>query len=156
MFMAAGALALAAGSDRIPGLAGMADHRPLSVAALCLGGVTLMGLPPSGGFTAKVLLVEAAVDRGEWWIAAVVLAGGLIAALYVARFLGAAFGSPEAVGDGEAGRDSFLRVPKPLRGRLLAMETVAVVLAIASFFTGLTSGPLLDLTGVGAPFGGGG
>lgn len=157
MFMAAGALALAAGSDRISGLAGIADHRPLSVAALCLGGVTLMGLPPSGGFTAKVLLVEAAVDRGEWWIAVVVLGGGLIAALYVARFLGAAFGSPEAVRDGgEAGRDSFRRAPKPLRGRLLAMETVAVVLALASFFTGLTSGPLLDLAGVGAPFGGGG
>ncbi len=163
MFMAAGALALAVGSDRISGLAGVADHRPLSIAALCLGGVTLMGLPPSGGFTAKVLLVEAAVERGEWWIVVVVLGGGLIAALYVARFLGAAFGSPEAVRDGgkeelereEAERNSFQRAPKPLRGRLLAMETVADVLALASFFTGIISGPLLDLVEVGAPFGGG-
>lgn len=164
MFMAAGTLALAVGSDRLAGLGGVADHRPLSVAALCLGGVTLMGLPPSGGFTTKVLLVEAAVERGEWWIAAVVLVGGLIAALYVARFLGAAFGSPEAIRDSgqgeleheEAERNSFRRAPKPLRGRLLAMETVAVALALASFFTGLVSGPLLDLVEAGAPFGGGG
>ena len=51
--------------------------------AFALGGVSLIGLPPSGGFLAKWLLLEAAVVTGQWWWATVMLAGGLFTAGYM-------------------------------------------------------------------------
>jgi formate hydrogenlyase subunit 3/multisubunit Na+/H+ antiporter MnhD subunit len=83
MFMAAGLIAEALGHDRIAGLAGIGRALPITVFAFGLGGLSLMGLPPSGGFIAKAMLLTAAVAEGEWWWAVVVLTGGLLAGGYV-------------------------------------------------------------------------
>jgi formate hydrogenlyase subunit 3/multisubunit Na+/H+ antiporter MnhD subunit len=83
MFMAAGLIAEALGHDRIAGLAGIGRALPITVFAFALGGLSLMGLPPSGGFVAKAMLLTAAVAEGQWWWAVVVLTGGLLAGGYV-------------------------------------------------------------------------
>ena len=83
MFMAAGLIAEALGHDRIAGLSGIGRALPITVFAFALGGLSLMGLPPSGGFVAKAMLLTAAVAEGQWWWAVVVLAGGLLAGGYV-------------------------------------------------------------------------
>src|SRR5271170_1765175 len=83
MFMAAGLIAEALGHDRIAGLAGIGRALPITVFAFGLGGLSLMGLPPSGGFVAKAMLLTAAVAENQWWWALVVLAGGLLAGGYV-------------------------------------------------------------------------
>src|SRR5262244_3079191 len=83
MFMAAGLIAEALGHDRIAGLAGVGRILPLTVFAFALGGLSLMGLPPSGGFVAKAMLLTAAVAAGQWWWAVVILTGGLLAGGYV-------------------------------------------------------------------------
>jgi len=83
MFMAAGLIAEALGHDRIAGLAGIGRALPITVFAFGLGGLSLMGLPPSGGFVAKAMLLTAAVTASQWWWAVVVLGGGLLAGGYV-------------------------------------------------------------------------
>jgi len=83
MFMAAGLIAEALGHDRIAGLAGIGKALPITIFAFGLGGLSLMGLPPSGGFVAKAMLLTAAVAEGQWWWAVVVLTGGLLAGGYV-------------------------------------------------------------------------
>jgi formate hydrogenlyase subunit 3/multisubunit Na+/H+ antiporter MnhD subunit len=83
MFMAAGLIAEALGHDRIAGLAGIGKALPITIFAFGLGGLSLMGLPPSGGFVAKAMLLTAAVAEGQWWWAGVVLTGGLLAGGYV-------------------------------------------------------------------------
>ena len=87
MFMAAGLIAEALGHDRIAGLAGIGRALPKTVFAFGLAGMSLMGLPPSGGFVAKAMLLVAAVAENQWWWAIVILAGGLLAAGYVFRVL---------------------------------------------------------------------
>jgi multicomponent Na+:H+ antiporter subunit D len=57
MFMAAGLIAQALGHDRIAGLGGIGRALPMTMFAFALAGLSLMGLPPSGGFTAKWLLL---------------------------------------------------------------------------------------------------
>ena len=52
-----------------------------------------MGVPPSGGFVAKWLLLLATVMEGQWWWAVVMLVGGLLAGGYVLMVLGKAMGS---------------------------------------------------------------
>ena len=39
---------------------------PVTFLALGLGGLSLMGLPPSGGFAAKWLLMKASIEAGQW------------------------------------------------------------------------------------------
>ena len=67
MFMAAGLIYAALGHDRIAELRGIGRALPMSVLAFALGGVALMGLPPSGAYVAKKLLLDAAAETGQWW-----------------------------------------------------------------------------------------
>src|SRR5215831_4550848 len=94
MFMAAGLIAEALGHDRIVRLAGVGRALPITVFAFGLGGLSLIGLPPSGGFIAKAMLLTAAVSEGQWWWAVVVLAGGLLAGGYVFVVLARALADP--------------------------------------------------------------
>jgi multicomponent Na+:H+ antiporter subunit D len=67
MFLAAGSIIRALGSDRIVGISGIAAHLPVSTYAFGIAGMSLIGLPPSGGFVAKWLLLTASLASGQWW-----------------------------------------------------------------------------------------
>jgi formate hydrogenlyase subunit 3/multisubunit Na+/H+ antiporter MnhD subunit len=95
MFMAAGLMYAGLGHDRIADLRGIARALPLTVMAFGLGGISLIGLPPSGGFLAKWLLLSAAVTSGQWWWAVVMLVGGLLTSGYVFLVLARAMGTTE-------------------------------------------------------------
>jgi formate hydrogenlyase subunit 3/multisubunit Na+/H+ antiporter MnhD subunit len=98
MFLAAGLIAKALGHDRIADFRGVGRALPMSVFAFALGGLSLMGMPPSGGFVAKWLLLRAAIESSQWWWAIVIVTGGLFTGSYVfhvvARALGASGGTP--------------------------------------------------------------
>ncbi|MDS4042047.1 MAG: proton-conducting transporter membrane subunit [Candidatus Competibacter sp.] len=83
MFMAAGLIYTTLGHDRIADLRGVARALPMTLVAFALGGASLIGLPPSGGFLAKWLLVSAAITTAQWWWALVMLVGGLLTSAYV-------------------------------------------------------------------------
>jgi formate hydrogenlyase subunit 3/multisubunit Na+/H+ antiporter MnhD subunit len=87
LFLGAGSLMTRFGHDRIADMAGAARSAPALTFGIALAGVTMMGLPPSGGFGAKWLLVSAALAAGAWWWAAVLVTGGLLAAAYMFRLL---------------------------------------------------------------------
>jgi formate hydrogenlyase subunit 3/multisubunit Na+/H+ antiporter MnhD subunit len=88
MFMAAGLVAEALGHDRIGDLGGLGRRHPVIVLAFAVSGLSLMGLPPSGGFSAKWMLLMAALAQGHWVWAAVIIGGGVLAGAYVFRVLG--------------------------------------------------------------------
>ncbi|MFN0067359.1 MAG: complex I subunit 5 family protein [Limisphaerales bacterium] len=89
MFLGAGLLATGLGSDRLDGLRGAGRALPLTVLALAIAGFSLIGLPPSGGFRAKWLLLDAAIVTGQWWWGLVIIAGGVLSVGYVFRVLSA-------------------------------------------------------------------
>ncbi len=91
MFLAAGNILHFAGHDRIADLDRIAQRLPLTIAAFALAGVSIMGLPPSGGFVAKWLMVEASLKTGQWWWAVALILGGLLSAAYVFKVVGHAF-----------------------------------------------------------------
>ena len=59
MFMATGLIDEALGHDRIAELGGVGRALPMTVLAFGLAGLSLMGVPPSGGFAAKLMLLRA-------------------------------------------------------------------------------------------------
>ncbi len=83
MFMAAGLIYAALGHDRIAGLSGAARSLPVTVLAFALGGVALMGVPSSGAYLAKDLLLQASDETGQWWWAAIIQAGGIFTGAYL-------------------------------------------------------------------------
>lgn len=143
MFMAAGSIIRAVGSDRIVGMSGISTHLPVSTYAFGIAGLTLVGLPPTGGFVGKWLLLSSAIESGQWWWAVVVLVGSLLTAGYIFLVLGQELSESD-----EDVEPHFSPVPR-------AMEYTAMALAVTALLLGLRATELLDLLNVGAPFGGG-
>lgn len=143
MFMAVGLMAGTLGHDRIAGLAGAGRRMPLCLATFGLAGLSLMGVPPSGGFAAKWLLLTSAVEAGQWWWALVILGGGLLTGSYVYRVLSAALTAQEDASSAPAPADARAWVPFGL-----ALLSVALGLLPLGAF-GLVQIGRLDLAGHG-------
>lgn len=124
MFLAAGSIHHAAGHDEIARLGGVAQRLPLTFLAIGIAGISLVGLPPTGGFVGKWLLLTAAIDAGQWWWAVVLLLGGLLTALYVGRVVRPAF---VPVSDGAR----IGTVPRVEELATLALALVALALGLA-------------------------
>ena len=87
MFMAVGLIYKGLGHDRIGDLAGVGRALPLSVLTFVVAGLALAGLPPSGAYVAKKLMLGAAGVTGQWWWDLAMQAGGLLTAAYVVLVL---------------------------------------------------------------------
>jgi formate hydrogenlyase subunit 3/multisubunit Na+/H+ antiporter MnhD subunit len=136
MFMAAGLIAQALGHDRIAGLGGIGRALPMTLFAFGIAGLSLMGVPPSGGFTAKLLLLAAAIETGQWWWALVILAGGLLTGGYLYRVLAPAVAEAQA---------PLARCAPVARSR----EAVVLALALVSMVLGLVPLAAFGLLQVG-------
>jgi formate hydrogenlyase subunit 3/multisubunit Na+/H+ antiporter MnhD subunit len=134
MFLSAGLIAESLGHDRIAEFTGAGRAMPVTFLALGLGGLSLMGLPPSGGFAAKWLLLRASVASGQWTFTLVMLAGGLLAAGYVFRILSPALAEQKLV----------LKAP-PQRSR----EGVALALAVVAVALGFAPQQFFDFLQIG-------
>lgn len=138
MFMAVGNLVLATGEQRLSDLAGTSRRLPLSLMTFGLAAVTLMGLPPSAGFTAKWLWLQASLEAGQWPWVAVLVVGSLLTAAYVFRVFRYSF--IEA-----APRHDFRPLPA-------GMDIIALGLALAAILLGLAAEwPLALLRAGGVP-----
>ncbi len=87
LFLGAGALIMRAGSRNLADLRGLGRQMPWTVACMAVGLVSIMGLPPFGAFYSKFLMIQAAVNAGQIWLAALILAGSLVGAVYYTRIL---------------------------------------------------------------------
>jgi formate hydrogenlyase subunit 3/multisubunit Na+/H+ antiporter MnhD subunit len=139
MFMAAGNILFYGGHDRIADLDRVAQRLPLTLSAFGLAGISLMGLPPSGGFIAKWLLLEAAIRSGQWWWGLMLIVGGLLTGAYVFKVIGYAFTRSDLPHE-----PGF--VPK-------RMEWMALVMALLAIVLGLFAPLPLALMEIGSPFG---
>jgi multicomponent Na+:H+ antiporter subunit D len=95
LFLAAGNLIQATGTDILSSMRNIASRLPMTTFTLALAGVSLMGLPPSGGFVAKWMLLQSILESGQWWLAAAPILGGLLTAGYIFRILSQTFVSGE-------------------------------------------------------------
>ncbi|MCT1434289.1 complex I subunit 5 family protein [Dietzia maris] len=85
LFLSAGLVKDQLGTDRIDAMTDQGARMPLVTMAIAVAGVSLAGLPITLGFAGKWQLLLAAVDTAEWWVAAVAVAGTLVAATYLLR-----------------------------------------------------------------------
>jgi len=96
LFMAMGCVMYRVGSVKMEDMAGLGRSMPWTMAAFVVGGLSLIGVPLTVGFISKWYLVTAALARGLWPVAIVVLAGSLLAVVYVWKVVEVAYFRPPA------------------------------------------------------------
>jgi NADH-quinone oxidoreductase subunit N len=71
-----------AGSDDLEAYNGLSRRAPMLAVALLVAFLSLAGVPPLGGFIAKVLVFAAAVDAGLVWLAVIGVLNAIIGLYY--------------------------------------------------------------------------
>ncbi len=140
MFMAAGNVIRAIGNDRLDNLAGMDRTLSGNLLVIAIAGISLAGLPPSGGFIGKWWLISGALAAGQWWWAVGVALGGLLAAAYVFRILRFGMLSPDTYAEAPLHRAHGLPASMLWPPYLLAFA------ALLLGFGGELLAPLLELS----------
>ncbi|MEQ9638743.1 MAG: monovalent cation/H+ antiporter subunit D family protein [Alphaproteobacteria bacterium] len=145
LFCALGAIVYRVGSARLTSLAGLGWQMPYTSAAFVLTGLSLIGVPLTGGFVSKWYLVQAAIEYQMWWLVATILIGSLLSVVYVWRVVEVLY-----LQEPPAGRPPVQEAP-------LSLLLPTAVLALANVYFGVeTSMPLtvasrgaLSLLGLG-------
>lgn len=106
LFLALGAAMYRIGSVQLHQFQGLGRQMPFTMAAIVVGGLSLIGLPLTVGFVSKWYLVLAALEKGWWPVAALVLLGSLLAIVYVWRIVETAY-----FNEPPAGRESVEEAP---------------------------------------------
>jgi multicomponent Na+:H+ antiporter subunit D len=82
LFFAAGAVYTAAHKTEVSQLDGVGRRMPWTFAAFGVGALSMIGLPPAGGFVSKWYLVSGALEAGHWLALGVIVASTLLNAGY--------------------------------------------------------------------------
>ena len=130
-FSAVIAISSRTGSDMIDDFAGMARRAPYLAGVLAFAMISLIGIPPTVGFMAKVYIFGAAVDTNLEWLALVGVVNSVISAYYYLRVVKVMYLSPPAT-------DEPVGSELPLR--LAVMSTFA-----GTLFFGIYPTPLINL-----------
>ncbi len=75
---------------------GLASPHPWLMGALVVSFLSFIGIPPLGGFTAKLLLMGAVIDSGYTWLAVLTVVNSAISLFYYARVIAPAYFDPAA------------------------------------------------------------
>jgi len=91
LFMALGAMLLRVGSPLLDDLRGIGRQMPWTMAAFVLGGLSLIGVPLTVGFISKWYFILAALEKGWWLVASLILLTSLLAVVYIWRVVEVAY-----------------------------------------------------------------
>jgi multicomponent Na+:H+ antiporter subunit D len=127
LFFCAGAIFVATGKKNISEMAGIGRNMPFTMAAFFIGAMSVIGLPPTGGFLSKWYLALGSLERDRWPILVVLLTSSLLNAMYFLPIAFRAFFSenPASGGDSKLAEAPVWCVVPPV---------VAAVGSVALFF----------------------
>jgi len=96
LFLLVGGIAYSKGAVTVDRIAGMARRMPLTFAGFVVAGLSMVGVPGTVGFVSKWYLVLAAIERGWWWLAILVVASSVLSLVYMGRLVEASYFRPSA------------------------------------------------------------
>ena len=94
LFLALAAVVYRIGSAQLSQFQGLGRQMPITMAAIVIGGLSLIGVPLTVGFVSKWYLVMAVIQNGWWPLAVLILLGSLLAVVYVWRIVETAYFKP--------------------------------------------------------------
>lgn len=139
LFFAAGAAGVRLGGFALRDLRLMHRRMPLTTACTVVAALSMIGVPPAGGFFSKWYLLLGAMAGGHHVLAGVILLGGLLAAVYMFRLLEHACLTPRGEHDHGPAEQEVQRA-EAAPGMLVPLLALGVgILAV-----GLWSAPLVS------------
>ena len=91
LFLAMGCIVMRLGTTELDQLKGIGKRMPVTMAAFIFGGLSLIGVPLTVGFVSKWYLVLAALERGWWPAAVLILLASLLAVAYIWKVVETAY-----------------------------------------------------------------
>ena len=130
LFLAMACIVLRIGSVHLEDFAGLGKRMPLTMAAVVLLGLGLIGVPFTAGFISKWYLLVAAIEQGQWLGVFIIVGGSLLALMYIWKIIEQAyFKSPS----------SALAQTQVIQEAPLAMLIPLWLLVAANFYFGLST-----------------
>jgi len=94
LFLALGAVMYRVGGVQLSQFQGIGKQMPMTMAAIVVGGLSLIGIPLTVGFVSKWYLLLALLENNLWPVAVLVLIGSILAVVYVWRIVETAYFKP--------------------------------------------------------------
>jgi multicomponent Na+:H+ antiporter subunit D len=96
LFFCAGAIFVSTGKKHISEMAGIGKRMPITMGAFFIGSLSVIGIPPTGGFFSKWYLALGTIEAGQPLMLVVLLVSSLLNAAYFLPIVYRAFFGPEA------------------------------------------------------------
>ena len=130
LFMAMGCATTQAKVVQIEDLAGLGRRMPLTMAAVVVGCLSLIGVPLTVGFVSKWYLIQSVFQTGAWPIAFMIGLSGLLAVVYAWRIIEAAYFTPEP-----PGREAVKEAPLSMLIPMWILAGLCVLLGVNASWT---------------------
>ena len=146
MFLLGGVIARHCGSESLGRVGGMWAAAPWLGVVFLIPMLSLIGVPPFSGFWAKLLILRASIEAGQFLIVGIALAASLLTFFYLGRIFVEAFWKPrpETAEGGEPPAGPV--VPPAMLGPILVLSAVTLAVSFgAPGFFGLAQQAAADL-----------
>lgn len=141
LFMATGCIIYRLGHSHIASFGGLARQMPITTAAFIVSGLSLIGIPLTAGFVSKFNLIGAAIEKGWWFAAVLILFSSLMATIYIGRTVEVMlFRQPRGQ---TAATEGVREAP-------LSMLIPMWLLILVSLYFGINGGQTMDIAGAAA------
>lgn len=134
VFLAAGAISYKIKDDRLTSQRGLFRRMPVSMAAMVVGGLSLIGVPPTCGFFSKWYLLSGGISAGQYGFVAALIFSSLVNVVLFFRVFEIAYFEPPAQHHAHhhSGLGTIAEAPLDMLVPLIATAALLLLLGIFS------------------------
>jgi multicomponent Na+:H+ antiporter subunit D len=141
LFLAAGGILYKMNTLDITQLRGLPKRMPFTTAAFIIGVLSMVGIPPTGGFFSKIYLIFGAIEAEIWIFVAVILISTMLNFVYFFRVIQFAFFKPYQAKNVK-GDNAFEKIK--MDELALSMLVPVLILAVVIVLVGFYNGDIVD------------
>ncbi|MBQ9537273.1 MAG: oxidoreductase [Desulfovibrionaceae bacterium] len=139
LFLICGAVMFTTHRETLEQLGGIGRKMPFTLAMFAIAGLSVVGVPPTSGFSSKWLIYHALMQAGQPFLALLSLFGSVLTLAYIAKFMHAAF-----LGQPATDLDDVHEAPRVMR---IPMGILGLGCIITGIFPGLALAPINTILG---------
>lgn len=134
LFLTLGAMLYRIGGVSRKHIQGLGRQMPFTLAALVIGGLSIIGMPLTVGFVSKWFLLQAALAQGWYLVSVIILVGSLLSVIYIWKVVEAAYFKPALI------------KPDKVQEAPLTLLIPVWILVLANIYFGVDTGLTVTLS----------
>ena len=147
LFLAAGAIEYKTGTRNINNFSNLYKKMPVTIIAFTIGGLSIVGIPPTCGFFSKWYLVLGAIESQQWVFAATLLISSLLTAVIFFKVLvNIYFGPQQDSGAHSVGGNGAVVMDEAPLSMLFPICIMAAGILSLGFFSGKIISSVIQFT----------